>query len=133
MSQPDFSKYTLALFSNDAFIASSTEARLKPLIHMVQDHRGKVNCEIHDKIVGLASAKVIFASGMVSIIKAHIMSLAARDFLEKTSIQFTYQELVDGIMNQDKTGPCPMEVKAREIARPDEFLEAMIDLIGRAD
>ena len=98
---------------------------------MVQIYKGQYeNCELHDKIVGLASAKVIVASGMISDLHAGVMSEDARNFLRPTEINFTFQELADGIKNQDKTGPCPMEVKAREIDEPDEFYKAMVELMG---
>ena len=129
--KPDFQKYTLALFSQGHIVFESNESRLKPLVEMVQIYKGQhENCELHDKIVGLASAKIIVASKMVSELHAGVMSQDAREFLRPTSINFTFQHLTDGIKNNDKTGPCPMEVKAREIADPDEFLKAMIELMG---
>ena len=130
--KPDFTKYTLALFSQGHILFESNESRLKPLVEMVQIYQGKyTGCELHDKIVGLASAKVIVASGIVSELHAGVMSQDARDFLRQhDDINFTFQELTDYIINNDKTGPCPMEVKAREIAEPEEFLKAMIELMG---
>ncbi len=131
MSEPDFKKYTLALFSQGHTVFESNESRLKPLVEMVQIYKGQyTDCMLHDKIVGLASAKIIVASKIISELHAGVMSEDAKNFLSQTEIKFTYQELVDGIQNNDKTGPCPMEVKAREIPEPDEFLKAMIELMG---
>ncbi len=129
--RPDFEEYTLALFSQGHIVFESNESRLKPLVEMVQIYQGKyTGCELHDKIVGLASAKIIVASEIVSELHAGVMSEGAREFLRPTEINFTFQELTDGIKNNLKTGPCPMEVKAREIAEPDDFLKAMIELMG---
>ena len=129
--KPDFTKYTLALFSQGHIIFESNESRLKPLVEMVQIYQGKyTGCELHDKIVGLASAKVIAASGIVSELLAGVMSQDARDFLRPTDINFTFQELTEYIINNDKTGPCPMEVKAREIEDLEEFYLAMVELMG---
>ena len=129
--KPDFEKYTLALFSQGHIVFESNESRLKPLVEMVQIYKGQeTNCELHDKIVGLASAKIIVASKIVTELHAGVMSKPARDFLRPTEINFTFQELTDGIKNNDKTGPCPMEVKAMEIAEPDDFLKQMIELMG---
>ena len=131
MSVTDFSKYSLALFSQGHIIFESNEHKLKPLVEMVQIYKAQyTGCTVHDKVVGLASAKIIAASGMVSELHAGIMSKDAREFLYQTKIHFTFQELVEGIQNQEKDGPCPMEVKAREIAEPDEFLQQMIELMG---
>ena len=128
---PDFQKYTLALYSQGHILFESNESRLKPLVEMVQIYKGQyTDCVLHDKIVGLASAKIIVASEIVSELHAGIMSIDARDFLRETEINFTHQDIVDYIMNQEKTGPCPMEIKAREIEQPDEFLKAMIELMG---
>ena len=127
----DFEKYTLALFSQGHIVFESNESRLKPLVEMVQIYKGQeTNCVLHDKIVGLASAKIIVASGIISELHAGVMSKDAEKFLSQTDIKFTFQELVEYIINNEKTGPCPMEVKAREIADPAEFLKAMIELMG---
>ncbi len=129
--KPDFQKYTLALFSQGHIVFESNESRLRPLVEMVQIYKGKFeNCELHDKIVGLASAKVIVSSGMVSDLHAGVMSEPARDFLRPTDINFTFQELTKGIRNNDNTGPCPMEVKALAIDDPEEFFMAMVELMG---
>ena len=130
--RPDFQKYTLALFSQGHIVFESTESRLKPLVEMVQIYKGKyTDCTLHDKIVGLASAKVIVASGMISDLHAGVMSEPARDFLRQFEhINFTFQELTKGIRNNENTGPCPMEVKALEIDDPDEFYQAMVELMG---
>ena len=130
--RPDFENYTLALFSQGHIVFESNESRLKPLVQMVQIYQGKyTGCELHDKIVGLASAKIIIASGIVSELHAGIMSKDAREFLRQhDDINFTFGDLVEYIINNDKTGPCPMEVKAREIPDPDDFLKAMIELMG---
>ena len=130
--RPDFEKYTLALFSQGHIIFESNEKRLKPLVEMVQIYQGKyTECVLHDKIVGLASAKIIVASGMITELHAGVMSKDARDFLHQhEDINFTYQDWVDYIKNNDKTGPCPMEVKAREVPDPAEFLQQMIELMG---
>ena len=129
--KPDFEKYTLALYSQGHILFESNESRLKPLVEMVQIYQGQhTDCVLHDKIVGLASAKIIVASGMVSELHAGVMSHDARDFLRPTEINFTHQDIVEYIKNNEKTGPCPMEIKAREIAEPDDFLKAMIELMG---
>ena len=131
MNIPDFKKYSLALFEGEHILFESNESRLKPLVEMVQIYQGQhTDCTLHDKVVGLASAKIISASGMISKLNAGIMSKDARDFLKPTEVQYTYQMLVDEIQNREKDGPCKMEGKAREIADPDEFLKAMIELMG---
>lgn len=129
--KPDFEKYTLALFSQGHILFESNESRLKPLVEMVQIYQGQhTDCELHDKIVGLASAKIIVASKLVSELHAGVMSKDARDFLRQTEINFTFQDITDIIMNKERTGPCLMELKAREIESPDELLKHMVEIMG---
>ncbi len=129
--KPDFTKYTLALYSQGHILFESNESRLKPLIEMVQIYKGEhTGCELHDKIVGLASAKIIVASKIVSELHAGVMSKDARNFLRETEINFTFQDITDIIMNKERTGPCLMELKAREIESPDEQLKHMVEIMG---
>jgi len=129
--KPDFQKYTLALFSEGHVLFESNESRLKPLVEMAQIYKGQyTGCELHDKIVGLASAKIIVASGLVTELHAGVMSEDARVFLRPTEINFTFQELTAGIMNKERTEPCMMELKAREIEDPEELLRHMVEIMG---
>jgi len=129
MSTPDFNRYTLALFKDGRELESSGESGLRPLVHLLKAHMGAVTgCELHDKVVGLASAKLIAASGIVVEVKAGTMSKEAISFLGGTDIEFNFLRVVDMILNRDGSAQCPMERKAKEIRGPEEFLEHMMAL-----
>ena len=115
MIKPDFAKYSLALIKDDEIIFSSDKSGLSPLIECVDKYKSKVkDCILHDKVIGLAAAKIIVHSKMISGIAAKICSKPAIDLLKKNRIKITSQIIVDNILNNDKSNICPMESKAMD-------------------
>lgn len=113
MIKPDFAKYSLALIKDDEIIFSSDKSGLRPLIECVDGHKSKIkDCILHDKVIGLAAAKIIIYSGMISKIISRVSSKSAIELLKKNNIKITPQIIVDNILNSDKLNICPMESKA---------------------
>lgn len=66
MDKPNFNDYSLAMFCGGRRVFRSSEAGLKPLVEWLEIYRGKYRgCLLHDKIVGLAAAKLIVYSGLI--------------------------------------------------------------------
>lgn len=65
---------------------------------------------IADKVIGKVASSVLVVAG-VKEIYADIISKFAITVLEDNNINYKYNNLVDYIQNNDKTGMCPMENK----------------------
>jgi hypothetical protein len=111
--KPDFTKYSLALIKGGEIIYRAEGTGLRPLVECVAKLMGEqAGCILHDKIVGLAAAKLAVHSGIVCGVMADIASKPAMEFLDENDIPITANHIVDNIKGRDGAGVCPMEQKA---------------------
>ena len=123
MTKPDFQDYSLAMFCGGRRVFTSREPGLKPLVEWMEIFRGKYQgCLLHDKVVGLAAAKLIVYSGLISEVITGVSSAPAKSFLFDHGIPVSAALHVDNIMTRDGTAICPREVIAMETDDRDEFL-----------
>ena len=115
---PDFTKYSLALIKEDKIIFSSDKSGLRPLIERINEFNDENNCTLHDKVIGLAAAKLILNSNIIKEIKTNVISQPALDYL-KDKISVKYETVTKNILNKEKTSVCPMELKAIELSDKD--------------
>ncbi len=118
--------YSLVLSKNHKIIFSSKKSGLKPLVECVKEYKGKYNnCILHDKVIGLAAARLIVYSAMIKAANTPLCSKAAKEFLLKNKIKINAEKIVENILRKDKKGVCPMEMKAMRIEDNREFFEEM--------
>jgi len=123
MPTPDFDRYSLALFDGDRMVFSSEKEGLRPLVECIRACRGLFrDCELHDRAIGLAAAKLAVASGMIARIVTRRVSSRAVDFLEHRAVALAAGEVVPILLNRERTAPCLMEQKASATEDPDQFL-----------
>jgi len=73
--KPDFTKYSLALVQGDIIIFSSQKRGLKPLWDCLENYRQtKESFILYDKVIGLAAAKLVVYSGIISEIRTLLIS-----------------------------------------------------------
>jgi len=131
VTDQDFQAYTLAMFHGDKRIFMSRESGLRPLVEWLDIFRGKYrDCRLHDKVIGLAAARMIVASGLISEVLTLVASRPARDFLTTAGISLQSGHCVDNILTNDRTGICPGEVIALETPDPDEFRRRIHRLVN---
>ncbi len=134
MMQPDFSSYSLAIIKDNKIVHSSQQSGLRPLAEAVNTFKGKLdNCALHDKVIGLAAARVIVFSGMISSVQTGLVSEQAKTLLEQNSIALEAADIVKNIMNKDKSDICPMEKKAQEITDNKEFFLELLKNLNLVD
>ena len=122
MLKPDFSSYSLALVKSDEIIFSSAKSGIRPLLECVTSIK-EDGCILHDKVIGLAAARLIAYSGIIESVKTMVISRPAKEHLEKNKIPFEANTVTDRILNNSKTGMCPMEEKALKSADDKEFFD----------
>ena len=129
MIKPDFMDYSLAMFCGGRRVFTSREPGLKPLVEWLEIYRGKYQgCLLHDKVVGLAAAKLIVYSGLISEVATGVSSAPAKSFLLDHGVPVSADLLVDNIMTRDGTAICPGEVIALETDDRDDFLDRIYGL-----
>jgi len=122
MLTPDFTRYSLALLHEGRIIFFSEKEGLRPLVECIRACRGRFSgCELHDRAIGLAAAKLVVASGMIGRVITRRASSRAVTFLEQYSVPLSFEEVVPLILNREKTAPCLMEQKAEATEDPEMF------------
>jgi len=109
----DFNKYSIALVKEHKIIYISNEKRLKPLFDLINKFKLK-ECTLYDRVIGLAAAKLIVYSKMISEVITPIASKGAVELLKENNIKITPEKIVEKI-------DCIMEEKARDIEDTEEF------------
>jgi len=105
------------------------ESGIKPILDIYQNTphllKGK---KIYDRVIGKAAA-IICVLGGVRCVYGRVMSVSARDYLEKHNIKHSYDELADYIQNRRGDGICPMEACVLDVEDAGEGLARVIATI----
>jgi len=127
---PDFTRYTLALLEGDRMIYSARGGGLRPLWDALEKFQEKSGLILHDKVTGLAAARLIVRSGMIDEIFTMVVSLPAREFLQNHGIALNAFEVTASILTKDKSAVCPGEAIALSHGGSDEFAQSIKGLLG---
>ena len=77
-----------------------------------------------DKVVGKAAA-YLYVLLKIKAVHAGIISKTAYEVFKKYNIEIYYDNMVDAIINRNKTGYCPMETLVMDIDTPELALKAI--------
>ena len=122
MLKPDFTKYSLALVHENKIIFFSQEHGLKPLWDCLENYRHeKKSLILYDKVIGLAAAKLVSYSGIISAIQTLLISQPAKIYLEENHIKIEAKITVANILTKDRCSICPGEIIALNTDDPDDF------------
>jgi hypothetical protein len=131
MLKPDFGKYSLALIRGDEIIFSAAGQGLRPLVGCLEKYgQIKEKLILHDKVMGLAAARLIVYSGIISAVHTRIVSRPAKKFLEENGIKLYAGEVADNILTKDRSAVCPGEVIALKTAEQHEFVKQVRAMLG---
>ena len=129
--EPDFTEYSLALIEKDKIVFSSRESGLRPLWECLKRfHDSKRNFILFDKVIGLAAAKLIVHSQIISRIETPLVSEPAKMFLEEHNISIKAHQIVPNILTKDRRATCPGEIIALNISGTDEFLTKIKEMLN---
>jgi hypothetical protein len=127
---PDFTRYSLALLEGEKLIYSACGGGLRPLWDTLEKFQEKSGLILHDKVMGLAAARLVVHSGMIAEIVTMVASLPAKQFLEHNGIALNAFDVAANILTKDKSAVCPGEVIALSTSDSEAFLQkirAMMD------
>lgn len=100
--------------------------RIKDIKEILQENPNALkNAIIADKVIGKVAASILTVAG-VREIYADVMSQYAISVLEENHVPYEYQNLVEYIQNNEKTGMCPMENKYKDEKNIKVIYENMI-------
>ena len=108
---------------NDVY--TSTKHGVAPLLEILDGGNDVIkNSFVADKVVGKAAA-LLMVKGGVKEVYADIISSHALDVFEKYKVKTYYGNLVEYIINRDKTGMCPMEKAVLEVDEPNTAYDVL--------
>ena len=133
MLKPDFDKYSLALVREDKIVFSINGQGLRPLVDCL-DRYGAAQGKfvLHDKVTGLAAARLVFYAGIISAVHTLAASRPARDFLRENGIDLYAGEITANILTKDRQAVCPGEIIALNEADPAQFIQSIKDMLNKA-
>lgn len=117
------SEYTLVLCNGDTLYTSAKRGVI-PMLEFIDSKTNLKGFSAADKVVGKAAA-ALFAHAEVYEIHTDVISKPAADFLCAKGITFTYNSLVDNIINRKGDGICPMEQVTADIDDTNEAIAAI--------
>ena len=97
-------------------ISFQDERGIKPLLIQIKK-KGLKNAVAVDTVIGKAAA-LLMVYGKVKQVHTNIIAKDAISVFEKYKVEYSYNEVVDHIQNDNKDGLCPMEQKVLNIDSP---------------
>lgn len=133
MLKPDFSKYSLALIQNEDDIFFSSNAQgLRPLLDCLSVYgQTKKNLILHDKVIGLAAARLIVHSEAIVAVYSMVASAPAEKFLGKNGLLLYAEEVVANILTKDRGSLCPGEEIALRTSSVEELTKQIRAMLKR--
>ena len=98
---------TCAIVSADEVITSCKKG-VKPLLEVISSGKSVVGWVAADKVVG-AGAAFLYARMQISALYAEVLSVDAKEVIERFGIAVEYGSLVPYIKNRKGDGVCPIE------------------------
>ena len=103
---------------------TSEKRGVVPVLEKLEQNINLKGFSAADKVIGKAAAMLFHLAGVIALY-GEIMSVPAKEYLEKTGIDFSYGTLTDRIINRSGDGLCPMETAVSGISDSHEGLKAI--------
>ncbi len=111
---------TLAIVKNGAVLYSSRSHRISGFLEAIEHCGENLNgASVADRVMGKAVALLCAYAGVKEVYAA-VLSRKAMNVLKQNGVDMHWNELVENVLNEEKTGTCPLERAAAEIQNPQE-------------
>lgn len=115
--------YTCVLCKGEQFYTADKRG-VAPMLEFIDSGIDLRGFSAADKVIGKAAAMLFVHAGVIEVY-ADVMSKAAADYLSVKVVAFTYDNLVDKIINRKGDGICPMEQVTADINDTNEAIIAI--------
>jgi hypothetical protein len=111
---------TLAIVKNGIILFQTDTHKISGVIGAIEKFGAQLNgASVADRVAGKALALLCVYAG-ISQIYAEVLSRKALAVFEDNKIMFEWKEIIDNVLDIDKTGVCPFEKVAANISDPKE-------------
>jgi len=111
---------------------SSKAKGLRPLLECLSIYgQPKKKLILHDKGVGLAAARLIVHSEVITAVHSLVASVPAETFLRKNGLPLYAEEVVANILTRDRLSLCPGEEIALKASSVEELTKQITVMLDR--
>lgn len=105
--------YTCVLCKGEA-VYTSFDRGVVPILKLIEKNIDVSGFSVADKVIGKAAA-MLFSMAGVKEIFTDIISIPAKQYLEKKGIALSFNTLTEKIINRAGDGLCPMETLVMDV------------------
>lgn len=107
-------KASLVVMFKDGTIKEYYNSRVIDIVSILRENKNALkDAIVADKVIGKVAGSLLTVAG-VKEIYANTISKFAIPVLEENKVKYNYKNKVEYIINNDKTGMCPMENKFKD-------------------
>ncbi len=122
---------TLAIVKNGQVLFQTSSHRISGFIHAIDSLGTQLNnASIADRVAGKALGLLCVYVG-VREVYAEVMSKKAQELFQKYHIAYEYEQLVDNVLDLNKSDVCPFEKAAADILYPKDAYSTFKALLER--
>ena len=122
---------TLAIVKNNQVLFQTDSHRISGFIHAIDTLGTQLKgASIADKVAGKALALLCIYAGIHEVY-AEVLSKKAQTLFEENQVACQWKQLVDNVLDLNKTGVCPFEKAAAEISDPKDSYAAFKALLEK--
>ena len=105
---------SLVVMFKDGTIKEYYNSRVKDIVSILKENKNAlIGATVADKVIGKVAGSLLTVAG-VNEIYADTISKFAIPVLEENKVKYNYKNKAEYIINNDKTGMCPMENKFKD-------------------
>jgi hypothetical protein len=115
---------TLAIVKNGEALFETRSHRISGFLSAVENLGDQLeSASLADKVAGKAVALLCVYAG-ISAVYAETLSCKAKVVLEKNGIHTEWKELIDNVLDLNRSDVCPFEKTAEKISAPKDAFKA---------
>lgn len=116
--------FTLIVVKNGEVLFKTGSRRITGFLRAIEQLRDKLEgASIADKVAGKAVALLCVYAGIRNVY-AEVLSRKAKAVFKENRIRHEWKELVDNILDMNKSGVCPFEKAVSGISDPEKAYAA---------
>lgn len=121
-------KLTLVIVKNGEVLFETKSHRISGFLDAIEKFGGKLEgASLADRVAGKAIALLCVYAGIKEVYAA-VLSRKAQAVFKANKIRCQWRELVNNVLDANKTGMCPFEKAAANITDPEKAYQAFKSL-----
>jgi len=122
---------TLVIVKNGQVLFETDSHRISGFIRAIDELGVQLRSSVvADRVAGKALALLCVYAGITEVY-AEVLSKKAKALFEERKLTFEYKQLVDNVLDPNKSGVCPFEKAAADISEPENSYVVFKGLLGK--